>query len=94
MASNSAEGTQQAATEIIQIPCPRCTTVIRRSYRYISLLNQRERDIQGVIFKIYIYLSHKYQIASEINLHPNFGSIMGEASEEVTKVITTITEDN
>jgi hypothetical protein len=34
--------------EILHIPCPQCKTVIRRSYRYTALLNQRAIDMQMV----------------------------------------------
>jgi hypothetical protein len=33
---------------IVQIPCPKCKTPIRHSYRYMDLLNQRAIDIQEV----------------------------------------------
>jgi hypothetical protein len=34
--------------QIIKILCPQCKTPIRRSKRYISLLNQRAKDIEQV----------------------------------------------
>lgn len=40
----------EAATEIVKINCPKCKTPIRRSKRYISLLNQRAIDIENVRF--------------------------------------------
>lgn len=55
---------QPEATEIIQIPCPRCKTIIRRSNRYISLLNRRMMEIQEVSNIISKYLrknSRKYR---------------------------------
>jgi hypothetical protein len=46
---NEEEGAEQGGgVEIVQISCPKCKTVIRRSYRYMALLNQRTIDIQMV----------------------------------------------
>uniref|UniRef100_A0A914YV12 RZ-type domain-containing protein n=1 Tax=Panagrolaimus superbus TaxID=310955 RepID=A0A914YV12_9BILA len=38
--------------EIVEILCPRCKTPIRRSKRYISLLNQRSVDIEQIKLQI------------------------------------------
>uniref|UniRef100_A0A914YCT2 Uncharacterized protein n=1 Tax=Panagrolaimus superbus TaxID=310955 RepID=A0A914YCT2_9BILA len=41
-------GDENASVEIVQIKCPQCKTSIRRSNRYISILNERAIDIEQI----------------------------------------------
>uniref|UniRef100_A0AC35GUL3 RZ-type domain-containing protein n=1 Tax=Panagrolaimus sp. PS1159 TaxID=55785 RepID=A0AC35GUL3_9BILA len=41
-------GDENDSTEIVQIKCPQCKTSIRRSKRYISILNERAIDIEQI----------------------------------------------
>uniref|UniRef100_A0A914YKW5 Uncharacterized protein n=1 Tax=Panagrolaimus superbus TaxID=310955 RepID=A0A914YKW5_9BILA len=41
-------GEENGSIEIVQIKCPKCKTSIRRSKRYISILNERAMDMDQI----------------------------------------------